>query len=155
MGEQFYCPQDCEGGGECGDGNCGPGEQATCPEDCQGGGDCGNGTCDDGENQWNCPDDCEGGGGDLPTCDSDADCVGGQTCVDLMGWAGVCLSVCDSDEDCGGGTCKEIGAFGFTLAQVCACAGEEDCSEGLQCCDIPMVSESTCMTQCMGGMGGF
>jgi len=127
MGEQFYCPQDCEGGTECGDGN-----------------------CDQGENQLNCPDDCEEGGPDNPpTCDTDADCIGGQTCVDLMGWSSNCLSVCETDEDCGGeGVCKEIGAFGFTLASVCDCATDDNCGADLQCCDVPMVSESTCLTQC-------
>lgn len=99
-----------------------------------------------------CAEDCGGGPMDqIPTCDSTADCVGGQTCVDIMGWTALCLSECGSDADCeyGVSTCQEVGAWGFTLANVCDCASDKDCAVGLKCCDIPLINQTTCLTQCI------
>ena len=155
------CPQDCEDGppGECGNGKCEPpGENPmNCPDDCDGPqpGECGNGECQPGENPMNCPEDCQGGPDNLPTCETSDDCSGDQTCVDLMGWTAICLSVCESDGDCGAGKCQEIGAFGYTLANVCDCTSDVDCGEGLTCCEIPYVKQTTCLTQCFQGGGGF
>ncbi len=145
------CVEDCGCADWCGDGQCQQGEQWSCPEDCGGGNeDCGDGVCGDGENQWNCSEDCDGGGAPAE-CSSNADCVGGQTCVDLGGWYAICLSECATDNNCGPGqTCQEVGAFGFVLANVCDCGGDSDCGEGLTCCDIPYVELKSCMTECVG-----
>lgn len=72
------CPQDCGGGGNCGDGFCdtAAGENITCPQDCGGGNSCGDGFCDVniGESVT-CPQDCCGNGncdpGETSTCPSD------------------------------------------------------------------------------------
>ncbi|MBL6975488.1 MAG: hypothetical protein ISR64_07145 [Deltaproteobacteria bacterium] len=120
--------EDCPAGQKCCPGNW-PGALAQCAEDCGGG-----------------PID------QMPTCDSTADCIGGQTCVDIMGWNALCLSECATNEDCeyGGSTCQEVGAFGYTLATVCDCATDKDCAPGLKCCDIPLINQTTCLTQCIG-----
>ena len=89
-----------------------------------------------------------GGIGNVPTCTATTDCSGGQTCVDLM-LTKICLSQCTADTDCNGQTCQDIGAMGYSLAKVCACALDTDCASPLLCCDIPYLGGKTCMTQCM------
>ena len=61
----------------------------------------------------------------------------------------ICLSQCTADTDCNGQTCQDIGAMGYSLAKVCACALDTDCASPLLCCDIPYLGGKTCMTQCM------
>ena len=148
------CPEDCQGGTwDCGDGVCDMGEQFYCPEDCGGEpGECGDGECGDGETAGNCPEDCQGGS-NFPTCDTDADCTGGQTCVDIMGFVQLCLSDCETDADCPDSTCETIGAWGYEVGKVCGCADDGDCASDLVCCPIPMMDQSTCLTECMSGPG--
>jgi len=69
--------------------------------------------------------------------------------VDIMGYIQLCLSECSSDADCPGTTCQSVGAWGFEVGQVCDCGDDEDCGDGLQCCPIPLLGQSTCLTQCM------
>ncbi|NQU09905.1 hypothetical protein HQ590_03875 [bacterium] len=45
---------------------------------------------------------------------------------------------------------QEIGAFGYVLANVCGCATDGDCGSVLKCCNIPLVNQTTCLTQCIG-----
>lgn len=63
-GEFQSCPQDCGGGGFCGDAFCDIDEDdVSCPEDCGGGAVCGDGTCDfQGTEPATCPQDCCGDG---------------------------------------------------------------------------------------------
>jgi hypothetical protein len=106
-----------------------------------------------------CKADC--GGGllpDMPTCTSSDDCVGGQTCKDLMGFAALCISECNSDDDCDGHTCKELGAMGFALAKMCECNVDADCPDpALKCCTIDLmgfINIKTCLTECID-LGGL
>lgn len=126
-------PQGCQT-----DQDCGPG-QSCCPGDFPGA-------------PSQCAASC-GGTGTLPTCQSDGDCTGGQTCFSIFGNNNYCLSTCTADADCNGQACKDVGAFGYSLGQVCDCAQDGDCGEGLVCCDIPYVGQylgfKTCLTQCM------
>ncbi|NOZ00790.1 MAG: hypothetical protein GXP54_02745 [Deltaproteobacteria bacterium] len=126
-------PQGCKSDADCDPGlKCCPGNFPGSPNQCKT--DCGGNPIDQ-----------------LPTCDTDADCVGGQTCVDIMGWTALCLSECAGDEDCGQNqVCQEIGGFGYVLAQVCDCATDSDCGLDLKCCNIPLINQQTCMTQCVG-----
>lgn len=89
---------------ECGDGLCAKEEFETCPQDCAVDPFCGDQYCGGDEDCATCPEDCQGGGS-FPTCDTDADCTGGQTCVDIMGFVQLCLSDCDTDADCPDSAC--------------------------------------------------
>ena len=86
----------------------------------------------------------------MPTCSTDADCTGGQTCVSLT-LTKLCLSECAADTDCNGQTCQKVGYGSFVIASVCGCGVDGDCAEGLLCCTIPYVNLQTCMTSCVGG----
>ena len=88
----------------------------------------------------------------MPTCDSTADCIGGQECVDIMSFTALCLSSCESNADCGGQECEEVGAMGMVLANVCACSNDNDCGTGLLCCEIPYVNVNTCLTSCIDNL---
>jgi hypothetical protein len=109
-----------------------------------------------------CKAECGGGGLGIPSCTSNDDCVGGQTCKDLMGMAALCISECNADGDCGANKCKDLGALGMSLAKVCECAEDSDCPDAaLKCCKIDLlsfISVNTCLTECVdlsGLLGGL
>jgi hypothetical protein len=134
-----------------------PPQDTTPPKDvqgpiqCQGPNDCPQGLqcCQVGPpgTPRECRQQC-GGGPNIPTCESDAECIGGQTCVQAMGY-GLCVSECGTDADCGTNKCQEIGGFGYVIARVCDCAPDTGCAEGLTCCEIPYIGGTTCLTECV------
>lgn len=155
-------PEDCGGQGPCPDAQecCDLAGQKMCMDECPAIGEgctsdeeCPGQVCCEGlipGMGGECKDTCEGGGG-IPTCETNDDCVGGQTCKDIMGFIKICLSECASDDDCDG-TCQELGAMGFNLAQVCDCIDDQSCGEGLLCCalEIPMMGAvNTCLVECI------